>query len=185
MSVCTTGTGACDEPPPPCAAGCGSDWFPEEADCLNGAWVCPPGTVNPSDCPPGTCWGPPLTCEVCGPSGWECVLEPSCVGSCNDLVCAVCPESPGPVQVGICVCECDANGSTTCGVLAGCCEQDMDCGDLVYTPCVNNVCNETVDGKCWTDVECPMGTVCTGASVCPCGYDCDGFDTPGDCLPPP
>jgi hypothetical protein len=177
--------GACPGSPPLCADDCGSDYFPENADCVGGAWVCPPGTVNPDDCPPGTCWGPPLQCEVCGPSGWECQPTPECTAGCGGLVCAVCPPGGGTYYVGACACECDSVGQFGCMLAAGCCEVDLDCGDLQYVPCVNNVCKQPVPDKCWSDAECADGAVCVGASVCPCNTDCDMEDQPGDCVPAP
>lgn len=181
----TTSIPTCMTSPPLCADGCGSDYFPEEAECIGDQWVCPPGTVNPDDCPSGTCWGPPLSCEVCGPAGWECQLTPECASPCGGLVCAVCPSDPGPFWIGACECVCDAAGQTSCALAAGCCQEDLDCGDFTHVPCVNNVCKQPVLDKCWTSAECPAGTVCVGASVCPCLADCDGPDQPGDCLPPP
>jgi len=181
----TTTPLGCAGSAPFCADECGSDYLPAQADCIGGEWICPPGTVNPDDCPPGTCWGAPLPCEVCGPSGWGCELTPACTSSCGGLVCAECPADGGGYYDGGCACQCDAAGQTSCALAPGCCQEDIDCGDLVYTPCVNNVCKEPVPGKCWSDAECLNGTVCVGASVCPCFVDCDGLDVPGDCVPPP
>jgi hypothetical protein len=36
---------------------------------------------------------------------------------------------------------------------------------------------------CWRDSDCKFGT-CMGASVCPCGYDCDAPDQMGSCPVP-
>jgi hypothetical protein len=86
----------------------------------------------------------------------------------------------------------DAGGTTAAGGVAGsggslasrCCQKDLDCGDLLYEPCVNGVCKSTVVGRCWTNSECPNGASCVGASVCGCGLRCDQGDTPGKCAPP-
>ena len=97
----------CDGSAPMCAAGCGSDWFPENAECLSGVWVCPTGTVNPADCPPGTCWGPPTQAEVCGPEGWECHPESSGVfATCPGFVCPECTGFEGPMTQDGCTCRC-------------------------------------------------------------------------------
>src|SRR5689334_12533537 len=80
----STGSG-CTGSSFPCAAGCGSDYFPENSECVGGAWKCPEGTIDPNDCPPGTCWGLPLPCEQCGPTGWECKLDETCLTSCDAL----------------------------------------------------------------------------------------------------
>lgn len=184
-STSTSTSTGCPEQPFLCADDCGSDYFPAEAECVGGAWVCPPGTVNPADCPPGTCWGPPLACEVCTDAGWACQLEESCVAGCGGLVCAGCPAGPAPAVIGACACACDAAGQVSCALAPGCCEEDLQCGDAVWVPCVSHVCKDPVAGKCWVDGECAPGEVCVGASVCPCGFDCDGPDQPGDCLPQP
>ena len=132
------------------------------------------------DCPPGTCWGAPLACEVCG-NGWECEPDPACIGHCESMVCAQCPADPGPTIVAGCECACDAGGTYGCEIAPGCCMQDIDCGDEIYVPCVANMCKQPVPDGCWKDEECPPGTTCQGADVCPCGYDCGMEDTPGTC----
>jgi hypothetical protein len=177
----STSSGGCAGTAPWCAAGCGSDYFPAQAECLGSEWVCPEGTVNPEDCPPGTCWGLPLPCEICGDSGWECAPTEACVGSCGGLACAACTGAPDAIVVGACQCACDENAQYTCQLAAGCCNVDFDCGDLAYVPCVNNVCKPTVAGGCWSDAECGDGESCVGATVCPCGARCDGPDAPGTC----
>jgi hypothetical protein len=57
----------------------------------------------------------------------------------------------------------------------------MDCGDIVYVPCVNGVCKNTVKGQCWKDEECPADLKCIGAQVCPCNALCALPDQPGKC----
>lgn len=85
-------------------------------------------------------------------------------------------------------------GTAGSGGAPWCCTDDFDCpqyfdGDETGAPlayeCVAGVCKEfPPPGQCWDDGDCPYG-VCQGASVCPCGYDCDGWDTPGWCSLPP
>lgn len=69
-------------------------------------------------------------------------------------------------------------------LLPGCCEKNSDCGDLLYEPCANGVCKNTVPGRCWTNAECPSGDSCIGASVCGCGALCKKGDEPGTCQAP-
>ena len=44
-----------------CTDACGSDAF-DSLQCEGNAWVCGPGMIKTSDCPPGTCWGDPGPC---------------------------------------------------------------------------------------------------------------------------
>jgi hypothetical protein len=164
----------------PCAAGCGGDWFPEEAECIGNEWVCPPGTVNPDDCPSGTCWGMPFSCEVCD-QGWQCKPTPACAGGCPGLLCLECPDEPFTIDG--CDCSCADSGEFSCVPAAQkCCDALADCGDG-FAACVNGVCKAkppNPDG-CWDIDECPLGTACEGAFVCPCNADCDQPDKPGVC----
>jgi hypothetical protein len=101
------------------------------------------------------------------------------------LACAVCPADPGPVIFDACVCQCDEYGQYACSLAPGCCEQDIDCGDRQYVPCVSTVCKQPVPGKCWVDAECGPGSACVGAQVCACGTVCDAEDQPGECVAMP
>jgi hypothetical protein len=91
------------------------------------------------------------------------------------------PDDASTLWLGACECSCDADSQFTCELQPGCCNQDADCGDFAYAPCVNNVCKMPVLDACWSNAECDQGEICVGASVCPCGYDCDAPDTPGHC----
>src|SRR6185436_5664933 len=109
-------TGCGDDPGDPnaCVQFCGSDFLASK-ECVNGAWVCPMGFVDSKTCPPVVCPGPPLACEVCGESGWECHPEPACLTSCARLACAECPAgSPGPSIIGACSCSCDDSAQYSC-----------------------------------------------------------------------
>ncbi len=172
--------GVCEGPTPLCAPGCGGDAF-NPATCNGGTWKCPPGEVFVDDCPPGSCFGLPLACETC-PDGWACEPNLECVGSCDGVVCLECPSNPGPTMIGACECSCSASGEYSCKLSPSCCNTDMDCGDIAFVPCVEHVCKQPVPNGCWSDAECPVGTTCQGAFVCPCGFDCDAQDTPGMCL---
>ena len=179
------GTGGCSGSPPlwTCVHGCGSDFF-EASVCKDGAWVCPLNTVPIDDCPPETCPGPPLPCEICF-NGLSCVPNEGCIGSCESLVCGTCNSAPsGTLSIGACTCSCDATGNQYgCTLTPGCCNQDMDCGDEAFFPCVNHVCKQPVFDACWVDAECGPGMKCEGANVCPCHTDCDAPDMPGMCVP--
>jgi len=189
-----TSTQSCSEDRPLCADFCGSDYFPEEAVCEGGVWHCPPPPIDTKDCPEGTCWGPPLECEVCTDDGWACELVIDCVVStggpgelsvCNALPCAICDGAPSSTIVGGCACSCDDVGQVGCQMAPGCCNVAEDCGDFVYAPCVNNVCkNAAPPGKCWSNEDClAMGMVCATSAVCPCGETCPQQDQLGDCVP--
>jgi len=179
--VGSTGTGPCPTAPITCVQGCGSDYLASPT-CSAGTWSCPDGFIDISTCPPGTCFGAPLPCEICGPDGWACQPEETCAGSCDGIVCAECPAGgTGTVTLGACSCSCDDSAQFTCSLAPGCCNADMDCGDALYVPCVEHVCKQPVPGGCWKDDECGPNQKCAGASVCPCGFDCDEPDTPGTC----
>jgi len=177
--------GGCAGNGPMCAWGCGSDAF-DPPQCTGGKWVCPPGTVDSTTCPPGTCWGPPLPCEVCD-DGWACKPDPVCTSGCYAMACATCEGAPGGTTVfGGCACACDeASNEYRCNLVPSCCNEDMQCGDESYVPCVEHVCKQPVPGGCWKDEECGMEMICAGAFVCPCGSDCDAPDVPGTCVPIP
>jgi hypothetical protein len=178
----SSGGGDCTGNGPFCAWGCGSDAF-DQPLCQNGVWVCPEGTVDASTCPSGTCWGPPLPCEVCD-NGFKCAPTEACVGSCSSFVCATCDGAPaGTTFVGACSCSCDSAGQYGCSLLPGCCTQDIDCGDKTLFPCVNHVCKQPVPGACWADIECGSGMKCDGAIVCSCMAACEVPDSPGKCVP--
>jgi hypothetical protein len=175
------GSAGCSGNGPSCAQSCGSDAF-EQPICQNGAWVCPPGTVDENDCPASTCSGPPLPCEVCN-DGWACAPDKACIGSCDAFVCATCAGAPeGTITVGACACSCNG-GDYGCALAPGCCNKDLDCGDETLSPCVNNVCKTPVMGACWADIECGAAMKCQGAIVCPCGSVCKAPDSPGTCVP--
>lgn len=175
------GGSTCEGNAPLCAESCGSDHFPEQGECKGGEWVCPPGTVNPDDCPGTTCWGAPLPCEHCGDEGWMCIPDVACVGSCGGPLCAVCPDDPSAAQVGGCTCQCTAAGLFECALTPGCCNADADCAAVPGGVCVAHVCKAPVLDTCWRDDQCPAGESCHGASVCPCHADCGTDDQPGFC----
>jgi hypothetical protein len=75
-------------------------------------------------------------------------------------------------------------GSGGSGGAGGACCSGDSCGD--GGECVKGVCKALpVPGMCWSDPDCPAGTICAGGSVCPCNFDCDQGDQLGKCLAPP
>ncbi len=180
-SSSTTGDLPCTTVAPGCLQFCGSDFFPAEATCENGSWVCPAGTVDETTCPPSACGGIAFSCEACDPStGWSCQPTADCVGTCPGIVCAECPTSFPPGLLGGCQCSCTEQGFS-CTLGAGCCNSDADCGDAVPSICAQHVCKAPASTGCWADEECQPGQGCKGAVVCPCGAQCDAPDSPGSC----
>lgn len=177
----TTTTTGCNKPEPVCVPGCGGDVI-GQAKCVNDAWQCEPGWMFIDDCPAGSCFGLPYPCETC-PNGWACEPNAACVGSCDGVVCLECPAAGGQAIFGACECHCTDSGEYTCKLAGGCCNEDLDCGDEVFVPCVNHVCKQPTPTGCWSDAECPPGKTCQGASVCGCGQVCGAPDMPGQCAP--
>lgn len=176
----TTATG-CEKPEPLCVPGCGGDVVGQPM-CVGNQWQCEPGWMDIDDCPAGSCFGLPFSCETC-PDGWACEPNDTCVGSCDGIVCLECPAQSGKSIFGACECSCDEQEQYICKLADGCCNADIDCGDEVFVPCVNHVCKLPVPDGCWSDAECPMGQTCQGASVCPCGKLCGLPEVPGKCAP--
>ncbi len=143
----------------PCAAGCGSDWFPEQATCERGRWTCPPGTVDPRSCPTGTCWGPPLPGETCGPNGWECRPSVDDVRACPELLCATCEGFDRAVSTTSCTCTCEGS--------------EVRCLPAANAPC------EQVPSPCACFVR-PDCSALTDTCLCSCDYLCPG-EPPCDC----
>jgi hypothetical protein len=182
----STGAGGevCGGGAPTCLAFCGSDaWF--DAECTADGWKCTNGMVDLEECPPGTCFGPPPKCSVCNGGAFMCAPQ-TCIDECPDIMCYGCPPGGEPLETDTCACACDASTNTYgCAPKPqpDCCVEDIQCGDVVYVPCVNGVCKPQVDGGgCWVDAQCTPGMFCDGAQVCPCGEDCDVEDKPGKCL---
>jgi len=109
-----TGDAKCVEDPPLCMAGCGSDWIKGDAECVDGAWVCPPDSIATTDCPEDTCWGLPLPGEICGDNGWECQPDAEDWAACPSLMCAVCEGFDGAQIQGACSCACDKDNQVSC-----------------------------------------------------------------------
>jgi hypothetical protein len=103
---------SCDAPTVICADACGSDAF-VAADCVDGDWVCPPGTVAKDDCPPDTCWGIPLPKATCVDGEWTCVPDPIDQATCPELLCGTCNGWEGPVTEEGCTCAC-VDGAVSC-----------------------------------------------------------------------
>jgi hypothetical protein len=180
----TGGAGGCAGDSFGCAQFCGSDFFPANAECVNGTWQCPAGTVDPKTCG-NACGGPPAgACDVCDQGQWFCKPDVNCLSACPAIACGSCNG------VGVaspeCDCECAPNGTLVCTKTApACCTADFQCGDEIFVPCVNGVCKPVVPNGCWSDEQCDNGLFCLGVSVCPCGQVCDEPDHPGVCAPAP
>ena len=57
-----------------CSDFCGSDAF-VSATCGGAGWICPPGLIETSSCPPDTCWGEPgdlCLAARCVEGRWVC-----------------------------------------------------------------------------------------------------------------
>lgn len=186
--------GVCKEPPPP-----GLCW--SDQDCGGFGSICQGGFVCPcnADCAAadqlGKCSVGPGCCSTDG----DCTQKPNAPMVC---VGGNCEMKPPPGQCwsdadcgkgtscgGACVCPCGA--VCACGGQMGwcegpppppslCCSSQFECGPGGV--CAEGVCKLSIAGACWSDVECPKGTKCTGASICPCGALCGVMDSPGKCL---
>jgi hypothetical protein len=86
----------------------------------------------------------------------------------------------------------DTDTDPCADLLEGCCNWACECPEenpvCVYTDDLDGsagVCQpEPAEGDCWNLGDCEeVGEVCQGASVCPCGYDCDLDDQQGSCVP--
>ena len=123
------------------------------------------GPPQPINCVSGVCLAMP-------PSD-RCWIDSDCqFGLCTGAsVCACGLDCHQEDELGWCMAP-----------TGGCCQQDFDCGDESYTPCVDGVCKVPVLDACWSDAECPKGKSCAGASVCPCLAMCESEDKPGACI---
>ncbi|MEW5847384.1 MAG: hypothetical protein AB2A00_01175 [Myxococcota bacterium] len=77
------GVPVCGDTRPVCFAECGSLVSVSSASCnrQEGRWQCTTGVLF-SECPDGTCWGPPRTGEVCVNGSWECPNGETNLGEC-------------------------------------------------------------------------------------------------------
>ncbi|MCC6902947.1 MAG: hypothetical protein IT377_28520 [Polyangiaceae bacterium] len=186
--------GVCKDAPPPGMCWSNQDCGASGSVCL-GASVCPCGADCAMADKLGTCSNAPGCCTTDA----ECPQKPNvpmvCVGG-------NCEMKPPPGQCwsdkdctkgtscgGACVCPC---GSVcACGGQMGwcegpppppslCCNSAFECGPGYV--CGEGVCKKPVPGACWSDLECPKGTKCSGASICPCGALCGMADAPGKCI---
>lgn len=180
----STGTSTgCDGNGPDCWGSCD---YAESAICEDGQWSCPPGTSTsyPGGC--DVCEGDSGACDTCYAPFWQCEPTDVCLAGCPEIACLDCTGAGSYTPPPGCSCQCDPEGRLACAKTPGCCKTSEDCGDLIFTPCVNGVCKTPVgNGQCWVSEECTSGTSCVGASVCPCGASCTDPDTPGFCEGPP
>lgn len=193
--TCNPKTGKCEFPVlvgsscddgNPCTAG-------DTCSDVGGVGKCLSGKENP-DCGSGSCslgTGADAPCAA----GEFCKLPD---GQCTGTgACTATPQVCMTVYMPVCGCNgktygntCEANGSGQnwagkgeCGgaVDGTCCKQDSDCKSnaCAGTTCVNG--DGLKPGQCWTTSQCPAGTACKGANVCPCGAMCLVADKPGTC----
>lgn len=174
-----------------------------DSDCDEGVpcrRIIPSSCEDPAWQEPGACLAPGccLEDEDCS-NGFIC-WSGICVQPLSEG-CCLSNENCDPVReecVGASPCDCPAEGPNcngcvefctevrgTCLDLAakGCCKSDLTCQGTERERClfVNDspfpkwrVCvDEPVKGRCWVDNDCIDGMSCLGASICPCGVDCD------------
>jgi hypothetical protein len=185
--------GVCKPIPPAGACWTDLDCGQTYGSCVGGS-VCPCG----ADCMPdqlGKCSVLPGCCATSADCDQKPGVGVQCVaGNCEPAPppgqCWTDADCPGSSCKGGCICPCGV--ICACGGVMGwcegppppppgCCQTDWQCGDYVYTPCVNGVCKQTIPDHCWKDDECPAGQQCAGAFVCPCGAACGQAETPGKC----
>lgn len=195
--TCNSKTGKCEFPVllgsscddgNPCTAG---------DTCIDASGVgkCSPGKSMPG-CGQGGCSVGTSADAPC-PAGEFCKLPD---GQCSGTgTCKAPPQVCMTVYMPVCGCNgktygntCEANGSGqnwgAKGECAGgstpdgsCCKADSECKSnaCAGTICVNG--DGLKSGQCWTTSQCPAGTTCQGANVCPCGAMCFAADKPGTC----
>jgi hypothetical protein len=100
------GSGGCGGETFGCLQFCGSDFFPAQAACMGGAWVCPPGTVDPATCPKAACCSVDIDCgdELPVPCVNGVCKAPVPNGCWSDAACG-----PMATCVGPFVCPCGAD----------------------------------------------------------------------------
>lgn len=113
-----------------CVIQCGSDWFKNPA-CEDDRWVCPPmevaggemvQTFPTTDCPEGTCGGPPsFPGEICRDGRWICEPSATAWAACPTKICVTCEGFPdGVVTHDGCSCSCDSTGhAVRCSAIDG------------------------------------------------------------------
>ncbi len=193
--TCNPKTGKCEFPV--LLGSLCDDGNPCTADdtCIDGGGV---GKCSPGKPVPGCGQG---GCSVGGGSSAGCAAGQFCMlpdGQCSGSgKCSAMPQVCMAVYMPVCGCDgktygntCEANGSGqnwgAKGECAGgadgtCCKHDSDCKS---NACAGSICvngDGLKPGQCWTTSQCPTGTACIGANVCPCGAMCLVADKPGTC----
>ncbi len=137
---------------PTCVSSCGSD-AGAPADCVDGAWVCPAGTVDilscPTACPPGIDpWASPGT--VCSTEGAHCSSGGDACGSgmwceCSGghWSCAVAEPDP------VCYCGREPAAGDRCN------EEGASCGECCPTPGGTGWPAMSCVGGHWQPAACP------------------------------
>jgi len=169
-----------------------------DMNCVSFAGTCRPLTgdccFTDDQCPAGQ------ICAGEGPGGYTgvCKLPAAPDGKCwDDFECGF-----GSSCVGAAICPCDADCDMedtpgTCALLPGCCTSDEDCDlgidqylvcagfDLDPAGLVGKCVPPAGVGECWDDLDCGLGQVCSGSSLCPCDAVCGMIEAPGTCIEAP
>jgi hypothetical protein len=155
-----------------------------------------------TECCCGQCY--PSTVCTCMEGGWGCYATDACmIPGCPDVYEDVMPEPsqdvpPGEVfevlpwetwevsqDVSIDVTEV-WNGDVP---IPACCTKNADCGPgwaCGSGEGGHGTCKPALPyGRCWSLEDCPTGSTCQGASVCPCNADCFAPDVSGTCVAMP
>ena len=149
-----------DAPPclgwaPSCVSSC-ADAVTVSGICVDGAWVCRPGTVDSSTCPPRGCdETPPPGCECVG-GAWLC--DPDPIG---------CPPGINPYDPSDPVNACFEEGAT-------CSEGGDPCGNAMFCTCETGRWSCAIahpDPVCTCGREPSVGDPCAAEGMA-CGECC-------------
>ncbi|APR81949.1 Hypothetical protein A7982_07298 [Minicystis rosea] len=101
-SSTTGGAGGCLGSSFGCLQFCGSDFFPANAECVDGTWQCPAGTVDPQTCPKIECCTNDWDCgdESFVPCVSGVCKQPEVTGCWSDAQCG------GGICLDVFVCPC-------------------------------------------------------------------------------
>lgn len=139
------------------------------------------------ECCCGNCYAE-MVCR-CDGERWSCYATDSCmIPGCPDGIEDVEDVEDVPPLIDVPV---DVPPDATFDTRPpACCAKNADCGPgwacggSGGSP--TGSCKPEVPfGECWSLEDCPTGSTCLGAFVCPCDADCDAPDQSGTCVPLP